>query len=283
MRQMRRSAFLAAAPSGASLPGRLGPGSSLGGVVVFGLLLLGMAAPPVRDLAAQEVPDSTPERIPASVASKSSPGASRLPASLLLGVGFGRRSDPCAVCPSPENTDSFTGHVSLSRPLGHGFGVGVDGSVWRRSHPGPLGAPDSTGVPSPTKLGSTLGNVSVTFSFEIWQLFFQAGGGVAWASQDLVPGGGVATVGGAGGAAAGEGGKRCGRHGHCVGPRRGVHRGRRIRPPGSPSRVPRVFRQSERRLLRPGHTLRSGGARCASSVPGGGDRGRRPVTRRDRP
>ncbi|MFQ5537555.1 MAG: hypothetical protein ACE5GJ_08905 [Gemmatimonadota bacterium] len=203
---MRRSAFLAAAPSGASLPGRLGPGSSLGGVVVFGLLLLGMAAPPVRDLAAQEVPDSTPERIPASVASKSSPGASRLPASLLLGVGFGRRSDPCAVCPSPENTDSFTGHVSLSRPLGHGFGVGVDGSVWRRSHPGPLGAPDSTGVPSPTKLGSTLGNVSVTFSFEIWQLFFQAGGGVAWASQDLVPGGGVATVGGAGGAAAGEGG-----------------------------------------------------------------------------
>ena len=111
---------------------------------------------------------------------------SGLPIFATLGVGYGRRSDPCTSCASPDNTDSFTGHLSVGKRLGHGLGVGVQGSVWRRGHPGPLGAADSTGTPTPTKLTNTLGNASLVFSWQLWHVWIEGGGGLAWAGEDMV-------------------------------------------------------------------------------------------------
>jgi hypothetical protein len=111
-----------------------------------------------------------------------------------LGLGFGHRSDPCSTCTSPENTDSFTGHLALAKPLGRGLGVGLDVSVWRRGHPGPVGPADSTGAPTATTLTNTLGNASVVFSWQIWHAWVRAGGGLALGRQDMANGSGSATA-----------------------------------------------------------------------------------------
>lgn len=115
------------------------------------------------------------------------PPAAGLPVFATLGLGYGMRSDDCATCATPENTDSFTGHLSLGKTLGHGVGLGVGVSVWRRGHPGPAGPADSTGVPTATTLGNMLGNASVLVSYQVWRVWVQAGGGLALGSQDLAP------------------------------------------------------------------------------------------------
>src|SRR5665811_342507 len=55
-------------------------------------------------------------------------------------------------------------------------GIGTDVSVWRRGRPGPVGSPDSTGVPTPTTLTNMLGNVSVVLSWQVWHVWVRAGG-----------------------------------------------------------------------------------------------------------
>ena len=144
------------------------------------LLAIALSVPPVgtRRLSGQDtnvLPDSSVvEHAPAS-----------LPIFLTLGMGYGQRNDPCTNCPSPDNTDSFTGHLSLGRYLGHGLGIGIDASVWKRGHPGPLAAADSAGVQAPTTLSNMLGNASLTLSFQLWHFFLRGGGGLAWVRQDL--------------------------------------------------------------------------------------------------
>ncbi len=131
--------------------------------------------------------DAPPPGDPASVRPPAAAaGTSKLPIFFTAGFAFGRRSDACSLCASPENKDSFSAHASLGKYLGHGLGVGIDASVWRRTHPGPTLDPDSTGAPQPTSLGNTLGNASVTFSWQVWHVWIRAGGGLAWARQDVV-------------------------------------------------------------------------------------------------
>lgn len=122
------------------------------------------------------VPDSIPPDPPVE---------KKPPVYAVLGLGYGSRNDACVLCESPSDNQSFTGHLSVGRPLGHGFGVGADVSVWRRARPGtPLPA-DSSGVPGETVLANTLGNLSVSFSYDIWHLYVRAGGGLSYGSQDL--------------------------------------------------------------------------------------------------
>jgi hypothetical protein len=112
--------------------------------------------------------------------------AAGLPIFLTLGAGYGQRSDPCSLCASPDNTDSFTGHLSVGKFLGHGIGVSVDASVWKRGHPGPMvGAADSASVATATSLSNTLGNASLTFSYQLWHIYVRGGAGLAWGSQDI--------------------------------------------------------------------------------------------------
>jgi hypothetical protein len=108
-----------------------------------------------------------------------------LPIFVTLAAGYGQRSDACALCGSPDNTDSFTGHLSVGKFLGHGIGVGMDASVWKRGRPGPPGAPDSTGVPTSTSLSNMLGNASLSFSYQVWHIYLRGGAGLAWGSQDI--------------------------------------------------------------------------------------------------
>ena len=108
-----------------------------------------------------------------------------LPAFVLLGLGYGGRSDECVLCENPQDNKSFTGYLSLGRPLGKGFGIGVDASVWRKGRPGTPVVADSTGVPSGTSLANMLGNLSISFSYQYWHFFVRAGGGIAFGSQDL--------------------------------------------------------------------------------------------------
>ncbi|NNM34128.1 MAG: hypothetical protein HKO53_13725 [Gemmatimonadetes bacterium] len=118
------------------------------------------------------------------VAPAPDPGPS-LPVFATLGLGWGNRRDGCTLCASPLDDASFTGHLSLGRPMGRGFGIGLDASVWRRGRPGtPLGA-DSTGVATPTTLSTMLGNASVTASYQAGYVWAKAGAGFAWGHQDL--------------------------------------------------------------------------------------------------
>ena len=157
-----------------------------GCVVMWTLLILSLGIP--SGLAAQAPSDPMRASDSISVVDSLSPGLKRkrdLPVFLVLGLGYGSRNDECVLCESPEDNKSFTGHLSLGRPLGQGFGVGLDVSVWRRGRPGtPLPA-DSTGVPGETSLANTLGNLSVSFSYDFWHLYLRAGGGLAFGGQDL--------------------------------------------------------------------------------------------------
>lgn len=174
------------------------------GIVVFTLAMVFLAveargvraqdAGPSVDRAAGVVVDTAGGDAADSLAVAPSPAPTGLPVLVTLGIGYGRRRDPCTNCASPENTDSFTGHVSLGKRLGHGLGVGVRASVWRRGHPGPLAAADSTGTPAPTTLMNTLGNASVVFSWQLWHFWVEGGGGFAWSGEDLVDSGSSAIV-----------------------------------------------------------------------------------------
>ena len=115
-----------------------------------------------------EDPDLPPDTAATTVPALPESG---VPIFLTLGLGYGQRWDRCAYCASAKNTESFTGHVGLGKYVTGGLGVGVDASVWRRSHPGLPGAVDSLGVATPTALLNQLGNVSVSLSFAAWRLF----------------------------------------------------------------------------------------------------------------
>lgn len=108
---------------------RIGEAESLSRTVLV-LLAMALSSLPVgtRKLSGQDtipVPDS-------SVVEDASGG---LPIFLTLGMGYGQRSDPCTNCPSPDDTDSFTGHLSLGCYLGYGLeseSMRVCGSVGTR-------------------------------------------------------------------------------------------------------------------------------------------------------
>jgi opacity protein-like surface antigen len=100
-------------------------------------------------------------------------------------MGWGIRTDPCTACASPENTSSFTAHLAVAKPLHRGLGVGVDVSVWRRSHPGPFGA-DTALVDQPSTLVNMLVNASVTFSYEVSYLWVRGGVGPALSRTDVL-------------------------------------------------------------------------------------------------
>ena len=143
-------------------------------------LAMGVGAPQVR----AQAPDSVAADSSATVEVAPAPG---LPIFLTLGLGYGQRSDPCAFCTSPENTESFTAHLSLGKLLPHGLGVGLDASVWQRGHPGPLVA-DSTGGEgglTAASLTNRLANLSLVFSYQTWHVFVRGGAGIAMGWQDI--------------------------------------------------------------------------------------------------
>lgn len=111
------------------------------------------------------------------------------PVGIILGLGWGMRSDDCTGCGDPENLSSFGVHLSLTKPLVAGLGVGLDISGWQRGHPAPAGAtrpdeePDPTALPS---LTNRLGNASVVFSYRTGPLYLRGGVGVALAWADVV-------------------------------------------------------------------------------------------------
>jgi opacity protein-like surface antigen len=129
---------------------------------------------------AQEDQDST-----AAADSLQAPTGFAIPVHVVLGFGYGMRNDECVLCESTEEDRSFSAHVSIVRPLWHGFGVGIDASAWRKGRPGTPGALDAEGVPESTSLANMLGNLSVSFSYDYWHLFVRAGAGISFGSQDL--------------------------------------------------------------------------------------------------
>ena len=149
-----------------------------GATLATSILLLGVDG---AGLSAQVPTDAAAD----STQLAEAPVAPGLPIFFTLGLGFGQRQDGCTLCASPLDDQSFTGHVSVGKYLTKGLGLGLDASVWRRGRPGTPGAPDSTGVATPTTLSNMLGNASVTLSYEVWHIFARAGGGFAWGSQDL--------------------------------------------------------------------------------------------------
>jgi hypothetical protein len=131
----------------------------------------GDAATAQVDSAAIQVPEVEP--------------APSLPFFATLGVGWGHRRDGCALCASPLDDASFTGHLSLGRPLGKGFAIGLDATVWMRGRPGTPLAADTTGVATPTTLATMLGNATVTTSYQLGYVWVKGGAGFAWGHQDL--------------------------------------------------------------------------------------------------
>ena len=107
-----------------------------------------------------------------------------LPVFATLGFAFGQRRDGCALCPSPDDDESFAAHLSVGKYLVHGLGVGVDASMWRRSRPTGLVGAEAGEEDAPLALTNTLGNASLVFSVERWHAFVRLGGGLAWGQQD---------------------------------------------------------------------------------------------------
>lgn len=108
-----------------------------------------------------------------------------LPVFATVGFAFGQRRDGCALCPSPDDDQSFAAHLSVGKYLAYGLGVGVDASMWRRSRPAGFADPEDP-EGGPATLTNTLGNASVVFSWQAWHVFARAGGGLAWGAQDGV-------------------------------------------------------------------------------------------------
>lgn len=158
----------------------------LGGVVLWCLVALGLASPGMLNAQAEQGAIQASDSVEAMDSPAPPPGGGEaLPVFVVLGLGYGNRSDDCILCASPEDNKSFTGHLGVGRPLGHGFGVGLDVSVWRRGRPGTPLLADSSGVPVETSLANTLGNLSVSVSYDFWHLYARAGAGVAFGAQDL--------------------------------------------------------------------------------------------------
>jgi len=122
---------------------------------------------------------------PAAPADSLAPQGFEMPVRVILGVGYGERSDECFLCDNPKNNKSFTGYLSVGRPLGHGLGLSLDASFWMKGRPGTPGAVDENGVPTPSSLRNMLGNLSASVFLEVWRVYVHAGGGLAFGSQDL--------------------------------------------------------------------------------------------------
>ena len=133
-----------------------------------------------------QAPDSVPADSTQSVAA-TEPAPVVLPVYLTLGLGYGQRSDACAYCTSPENTESFTAHLSVGKRLPQGMGIGLDASVWQRGHPGPLVADSTAGEGGVTaaSLTNRLANLSLVFSYQAWHVFVRGGAGIAMGWQDI--------------------------------------------------------------------------------------------------
>lgn len=171
--------------------------------VLLPLLLLaalggvGLGTSPSR-VASQDLPPNTGAADSLALADTLTEGPvasdSPFPVFVVLGLGYGSRSDDCVLCESIQDNESFTGHLTVARPLGKGFAVGLGASVWRRSRPGtPVSGEEAELLPG-TSLTNTLGNVSVSLFYRVWHVYVRAGGGVAFGSQDLEsegPDGGV--------------------------------------------------------------------------------------------
>jgi len=158
---------------------RFGPTKSLMAFALVTGVLCFVAGHPTA-ASGQENQDSL-----AAADSLEAPVGFAVPVHVVLGFGYGLRNDECILCESPDEDRSFSAHLSIVRPLGYGVGVGIDASVWRKGRPGTPGALDPEGVPEPTSLANMLGNFSVSFSYDYWNLFVRAGAGMAFGSQDL--------------------------------------------------------------------------------------------------
>ncbi len=144
-----------------------------------------LASPLVLVLAAYlSVPPGAAGQEPEAIAEAVAPAPAGLPVFATLGFAFGQRRDGCALCVSPDDDESFSAHLSVGKYLVGGLGVGVDGSMWKRSRPIGPGAVAAGDAEAPTALANTLGNASLVFSVERWHLFVRGGGGLAWGSQD---------------------------------------------------------------------------------------------------
>lgn len=158
-----------------------------GPVLLLSLFCTGLAS--AGPLSAQN-PEGTPIPVDSTVtdsilADSAATEGLGLPLFAVLGFGYGTRMGDCVLCANPQDNRSFVGHLSVGRPLGKGVGVGLDASVWMKGRPGTPGPADSTGVPVATSLTNMLGNVSVSFSYDIWHTFVRAGFGLAFGRQDL--------------------------------------------------------------------------------------------------
>lgn len=72
--------------------------------------------------------------------------------------------------------------MSIGKYVWRGLAVGLDGSLWKRAHPG---VPDTLGGGSTTSLVNQLGNASLSFSYQTWHVFVRAGVGLALGYQDI--------------------------------------------------------------------------------------------------
>ncbi len=154
--------------------------------LLFVLLVESLAAQAAAPTATSDLPSDSLRPgdgvQPVAVEPESSRG---VPIFLTFGVGYGQRSDPCSHCSSPQNTESFTGHLSIGKSFGYGIGLGIDTSVWQKGHPGPVIAGDSTAAAGPSSLSNRLGNASLTLSWQVWRVYVRGGGGFAWGHQDI--------------------------------------------------------------------------------------------------
>ena len=117
-----------------------------------------------------------PDSSSAQAVDPASPPEPALPVYGMLGVGYGNRSDACVLCESPEDNKSFTAHLTVGRPLGKGFGIGLAASVWRKGRPGTPVLADSTGIPTAGSLANMLGNASISVSYQYWRFFLEMTG-----------------------------------------------------------------------------------------------------------
>ncbi len=120
-----------------------------------------------------------------SVSVVSTEESARLPVYLMVGGGYGQRQDECALCESLLDTESFTGHAGIGKFLTGGLAVGLDLSVWQKSRNRAPELVDSTAAVPLDKIASSLGNASLSFSYQVWHVYVRAGGGLAWGRQDL--------------------------------------------------------------------------------------------------
>lgn len=102
---------------------------------------------------------------------------------LTVGIAQAVRWGDCPLCAPTEDANSFTGHLRIGRSLTGGLGMGVAISVWRQRRPSLVQPADTAGITP--QLTTTLGNASLSFSYQLWQLYARAGAGLGFGSYDI--------------------------------------------------------------------------------------------------